>query len=187
MTGLSTRPATTLGSAPSIPATTINAAHSPNRSVSTSSRCSPATPAEEKGNYYEALGHAIDPALVSRTIAIALTDELPTSRASAILGFSVRSAEHPDLVWNFAKAHMKALLAKQDALGINSFAAGLFNFYSDPKDAEVLETYAKANLPPAAAESVAKAVDEIGFRAEFKKRLVPQLKSWMEQANGAAK
>ncbi len=143
------------------------------------------TSTEEKGNYYEALGHAIDPALVTRTIAIALTDELPTSRASAVLGFSVRNGEHPDVVWDFAKAHMKALLAKQDALGINSFAAGLFNFYSDPKYAEVLQTYAKANLPESSAESVGKAVDEIGFRAEFKKRLVPQLQVWMEEASSA--
>ncbi len=140
------------------------------------------TSTEEKGNYYEALTHTIDPALISRAIAIALTDELPTSRAAAVLGFSVRYGEHPDLVWDFAKAHMKALLAKQDALGINSFAAGLFNFYSDPKEAAAIETYAKEHLPPSAAESVAKAVDEIGFRAEFKKRLVPQLNSWMEQA-----
>jgi hypothetical protein len=76
---------------------------------------------------------------------------------------------------------MKALLAKQDALGIDSFAPGLFTFYADPKKAEVLEKYAKDNLPPSASKAVAKAVDEIGFRAEFKDRLIPQLKSWMER------
>ena len=38
MTGLSTRPATTLGNAPSIPATTMTAAHSRSRSVSTRRR-----------------------------------------------------------------------------------------------------------------------------------------------------
>ncbi len=137
------------------------------------------TSTEEKGNYYEALGQTTNPGLISRYLEISLGDELPTSRASAIVGFSARYGEHPDLVWDFAKAHMKALLAKQDGLGINSFAAGLFNFYSDPKDIETLEAYAKANLPPAAAESVAKAVDEIGFRAEFKKRLVPELQAWI--------
>ncbi|MEO6873017.1 MAG: M1 family metallopeptidase [Chthoniobacterales bacterium] len=134
---------------------------------------------EEKGYYYDALANAIDPDLISRTIALSLTDELPTSRAASILGFSARYGEHPARVWDFAKTHMKALLAKQDALGINSFAPGLFTFFSDPKDAETLEIYAKANLPTASNEAVAKAVDEIGFRAEFKKRLVPQLKAWM--------
>ncbi len=137
------------------------------------------TSTEEKGNYYEALGKAIAPELVSRTLALALTDELPTSRAGSLLGFSARYGEHTELVWDFAKAHMKALLAKQDALGINSFAAGLFSFSTDPKDAEVLQSYAKENLPASAADSVAKAVDEIGFRAEFKKRLVPELEAWI--------
>ena len=146
------------------------------------------TSTEEKQIYYEALGSAIDPKLAQRTLAIALTDELPTSRASAVLPFSARQGEHPELVWEFAKAHMKALLAKQDALGINSYAAGLFNFFSDAKDAETLETYAKSSLPPSATKAVAKTVDEIGFRAEFKQRFVPQFKSWIEQqANGTSR
>jgi aminopeptidase N len=138
------------------------------------------TSTEEKQYYYEALGNATDPKLITRTIALALTDELPTSRAAALLAFAARQGEHPELVWAYAQEHMPALLAKQDALGVDGFAAGLFTFFSDPKDAETLERYAKANLPPSAARSVAKAIDEIGFRAEFKKRLVPELKAWIE-------
>jgi hypothetical protein len=96
-----------------------------------------------------------------------------------LLPFAARHGEHPELVWQFAQQHMKALLAKQDALGIDGFTAGLFTFFSDPKDAETLERYAKTDLPSSAARSVAKAVDEIGFRAEFKERLIPQLKTWI--------
>ena len=139
------------------------------------------TSTEEKQFYYEALGNAIDPKLIRRMIALALTDELPTSRAAFLLPFAARQGEHPELVWEFALEHMKALLAKQDALGINGFAAGLFTLRSTPKDAETLERYAKANLPAAAGKAVAKAIDEIGFRAEFKQRLLPQLNGWMEQ------
>jgi aminopeptidase N len=137
------------------------------------------TSVEEKQYLYEALASAIDPALVPQTMAIALTDELPTSRASFLLPFAARYGEHPELVWDFAQEHMKALLAKQDALGIDSFAPGLFAFWSEPEKAELLQEYAKQNLPPSARRAVAKAVDEIGFRAEFKKRLIPQLKSWI--------
>ncbi|MGH7938723.1 MAG: hypothetical protein ACRD5Z_18985, partial [Bryobacteraceae bacterium] len=95
--------------------------------------------------------------------------------------YAARYGEQPDIVWAFAKTHMKALLAKQDALGINSFAAGLFNFYSDAKDAERLQIYAKSSLPKSADKAVAKAVDEIGFRAELKHRIVPQLKQWLQK------
>ena len=136
------------------------------------------TSVEEKQYLYGALASAVDPSLLPQTMAIALTDELTASRAAFLLPFAARYGEHPELVWEFAQAHMKALLAKQDALGIDSFAPGLFTFYAEPEKAELLEKYAKENLPPAASRAVAKAVEEIGFRAEFKARLIPQLKSW---------
>jgi len=138
------------------------------------------TSTEEKQNYYEALASAIDPRLASRTMPIALTDELPTSRAGYLLPFLARHGERPDVVWEYAREHMKALLAKQDALSVNSFAPGLFTFFSDPKDAEALEKYARTNLPQAAGKAVAKTMDEIRFRADFKARLLPQLENWME-------
>ncbi|MBA3544007.1 MAG: M1 family metallopeptidase [Chthoniobacterales bacterium] len=136
---------------------------------------------EEKQHYFEALASTIDPRLIRRTIPLALTDELPTSRAANLLPFIARYGERPEMVWEYAREHMKELLAKQDSLGINDFAAGLFTFFSTPQDAVTLEKYAKTELPAAAGNSVAKAVDEIGFRTEFKERLAPQLKSWMEQ------
>jgi hypothetical protein len=46
-----------------------------------------------------------------------------------------------------------------------------------------LEAYAKSSLPPSAAKAVAKAVEEIHFRAEFKERLTPQLASWIENGS----
>ena len=138
------------------------------------------TSTEEKQNYYEALASAIDPRLTSRTMPIALTDELPTSRAGYLLPYVARYGEHPDVVWEYAREHMKGLLAKQDALSVNSFAPGLFAFFSDQKDAEMLEKYARTDLPQAAGKAVAKTADEIRFRADFKARLLPTLENWME-------
>ena len=75
---------------------------------------------------------------------------------------------------------MKALLAKSDALGANRYAPSLFTFFSDDSRAEELRRYAKNSLPVASAPEVAKAVDEIQFRAEFKKRLTRQLNAWID-------
>jgi aminopeptidase N len=135
---------------------------------------------EEKQFYYEALGNVLDPRLAPRTMAIALSDELSTSRAAQLLPYFARNGEHPELVWEYARAHMKDLLAKQDALSINSFAPGLMIFSSSAKDADALQKFAKANLPASSTKEVAKAIDEIGFRADLKERLRPQLKSWIE-------
>jgi aminopeptidase N len=143
------------------------------------------TSIEEKQNYYDAMAGAMDPKLVKKTLLIALTDELPTSRAVFLVSKVARESGHPDIAWEFARGNMKALLAKTDALGANTYAPSLFIFFSDDSRAEELGTYAKNSLPAASAPGVAKAVDEIHFRSEFKKRLARQLTAWIgEKTNG---
>ena len=115
-----------------------------------------------------------------KSLQISLTDELPTSRAVFLVGKVARDSDHPDLAWDFAKANMKALLSKTDAVGINRYAPSLFMFFSEESRADELKAYAKTNLPPASAKEVAKTVDEIQFRSEFKKRLANQLSAWIE-------
>jgi aminopeptidase N len=139
------------------------------------------TSIEEKQNYYNALACAIDPKLVKKTLAIALTDQLPTSRATQLVPRVARDSGHPDIAWDFARTNMKALLAKVDAAGANRYAPSLFTFFSDDSRANELKTYAKNNLPPASAPEVAKVVDELQFRSKFKKRLVTQLNSWLDR------
>jgi len=141
------------------------------------------TSIEEKQNYYDALAGAIDPKLVKKALPIALTDELPTSRAVFLVSRVARGSGHPDIAWDFARASMKALLAKSDALGANTYAPSLFTFFSDDSRLQELKTYAKANLPAASAPQVAKALDEIQFRSEFKKRLALQLSAWINGKN----
>jgi len=141
------------------------------------------TSIEEKQNYYDALSSTIDPALAARTLEISLGDELPTSRATYLVAKVGRQSEHPEVAWTFAKAHIKQLLAKTDALGANSYAPNLFTFFSDSARSAELERYAKSDLPATAAKDVAKAIDEVGFRAELKPRLLTQIASWISAAS----
>jgi aminopeptidase N len=133
------------------------------------------TSIEDQQNYYEALACATDPKLVKKTLAIALTDELPTSRAIFLVSRVARDSGHPEIAWEFAKTNMKALLAKVDAAGANRYAPSLFTFFSDGSRADELKSYAAKSLTPASAPEVAKVIDEIQFRAEFSDRLVSQL------------
>jgi aminopeptidase N len=130
---------------------------------------------EDQQNYYEALACATDPKLAKKTLAIALTDELPTSRALFLVSRVARDSGHPDIAWEFARANMKALLAKVDAAGANRYAPSLFTFFSDGSRADELKNYAAKSLAPASAPEVAKVVDEIQFRAEFRDHLASQL------------
>ena len=129
------------------------------------------TSIEEKEYFYDALANATDPKLVQATLQISLTDELPSSRAIYLVGKVARDSDHPELAWEFAKANMKELLAKTDALGENSYVPSLFTFFSDLSRVEELKNYAKSHLPPASAPEVKKAVDEIQFRSDLKARM----------------
>ena len=132
---------------------------------------------EEKQNYYVAMACAVDPKLTRKTLPIALTDELPTSRAAFLVSRIARESDHPEIAWEFTKANMKSLVAKIDALGENTYVPGLFTFFSDRARIAELQSYAKAHLSPASAQHVAKASDEIEFRAEFRDRLSAQIAS----------
>jgi hypothetical protein len=59
----------------------------------------------------------------------------------------------------------------------------LFTFFSDAARIAELESYAKSDLRPTSAKNVAKAVDEIGFRAELKPRLLTQMATWISEAS----
>ena len=117
---------------------------------------------------------------MKKTLPIALTDELPTSRAIFLVSRVARESDHPDIAWDFAKANMKALLAKTDALGANRYAPSLFTFFSEDSRANELKAYGKTNLPVESAIEVVKAVDEIQFRSEFEMRLAKQLTTWID-------
>jgi hypothetical protein len=106
------------------------------------------TSIEDQQNYYEALACATDPKLVKKTLAIALTDELPTSRAIFLVSRVARDSGHPDVAWEFAKANMKALLAKVDAAGANRYAPSLFTFFSDGSRADELKRLRQKELGP---------------------------------------
>jgi aminopeptidase N len=142
------------------------------------------TSVEEKQNYYMALSYATDPTLIQRTLQIALTDELPTSRASYLVAAVARNSDHPELAWQFAKENMNEILAKVDALAANRYPPSLFTFFSESARISEIQNYAKNNLPAGSTtdQAVAQAVDEIGFRSEFKERVTRQLTTRIGQS-----
>lgn len=133
------------------------------------------TSIEEKQGYYDALAGPTDSALAERTLQISLTDEVPTSRAVFLVSKVARESDHPEVAWQFAKSHMKELLGKTDALAVNSYAPSMFTFFSDASRVGELREFARDNLPASATKEIAKAIDEVTFRAGLKKRLVQQL------------
>ncbi|MEP7071659.1 MAG: M1 family metallopeptidase [Verrucomicrobiota bacterium] len=135
------------------------------------------TSAEEKQNFYFALAYARDPELIARTLAVALSDELPTSRATYLVTQTARDSGRADLVWEFAQKNKDALSGKLDALGAINYFPALCIFFTDSDRAQQLQEFAQKNLGKESRKSVELATDEILFRSDLKKRLEEALPS----------
>jgi len=135
------------------------------------------TSTEDKQNYYDALAFATDSKLIQKSLAIALTDELPTSRAVFMVAKVARESDRPELAWEFAKRNAQALIAKVDAVNANSYLPSLFTFFSDPARIEELKAFAQKNLSEPSRKPVEIASDEILFHADLRKRLIEQIQS----------
>jgi len=136
---------------------------------------------EQKRALYAALTSVRDPALASKTLALALTNELIAPDAARIVGRVSYDGEHPKLAWDFAREHLEALLEKLPAISVNDYVPGIFRGFIDAARADELEAFAKANLPPSVGRSVAKTADEIRFQAEFKQRALPEIDAWWKE------
>ena len=133
---------------------------------------------EQKRSLYGALSAAHDPSLIHKTLAIALTDELPPQQAARIVQRVAGGSEQPDLALAFAREHFAELIAKLSSFRANDYVADVFENYSDASRADELEAWSKKNLPPDAAPATAKAADVIRFKAALKDRLLPEIDAW---------
>src|SRR5882757_6544339 len=64
----------------------------------------------ERLRYYFAAAGARDAALAQATLALTLTDEMPATVVSGVIGTVAGSGEQPDLAWDFVRANFDVLL-----------------------------------------------------------------------------
>jgi aminopeptidase N len=133
---------------------------------------------ELKRTCYYAMAETRDAALATKTLALALTDELVPAEATRLVQRVASGDNYPDLAWAFVKKHADALHAKLSSLNVNQYVPDLFQVFHEPARADELEKFARAKLPPDSAKKVAEAVDEIRFKAELKAKILPAIEKW---------
>mgnify|MGYP001795151221 CR=1 FL=1 len=70
------------------------------------------TSIEEKQNYYNALAEGIDPKQNKKTLPIALTDKLLTSRALVLVRRIARDRCNTEIAWEFVASNVRAPMSK---------------------------------------------------------------------------
>ena len=138
----------------------------------------------EKQRLFEALGRAVDPALVSRALQLSLAGKLPTTFASGVI--ATAAEEHPDLVFHYAVANQKAVLDVVEASSRWAFIPDLAQTSGDAAMADEVRAYADRSIAKDARQSAERVMAEIEFRADVKARQLPALEAWLQQSGEGA-
>jgi aminopeptidase N len=139
------------------------------------------TNTEERVRYYTAAASARDPALAEETLAIALTDELPTSLVGTLISQVASQGEHRDLAWSFVKANLTALAAKQGPSFQNNFPANLMTNFTDAAHAAELASFAPAQATSGGRLVAARSYERIMTDADFSAQQLPAVDEWVKR------
>jgi aminopeptidase N len=139
------------------------------------------TNADERIRYYMAAASARDSALANETLAIALTDELPTTLIGRLISAVASGGEHRDLAWDFVKANFAALAAKQGPSFRDNFPANLMTNFTDAAHAEELANFAPVHATSGGRIVAARAYERIMTAADFSAHQLPAVNEWVKR------
>jgi aminopeptidase N len=139
------------------------------------------TNTDERVRYHMAAASAHDPTLANETLAIALTDELPTSLIGRLISQVASLGEHRDLAWSFVKANFAALAAKQGPSFQNNFPANLLTNFTDAAHAQELADFAPAHSTSGGRIVAARSYERIMTAADFSAQQLPAVDEWVKR------
>ncbi len=96
---------------------------------------------EARERYWNALAAASDAGLAQKTLAIALSDELPPLLRGRLLSWVAKDGGHVDRVWSFLKSNFKTLAEAQAPRFKDTFACEIAILFSDRAHSEDLARF----------------------------------------------
>jgi aminopeptidase N len=141
------------------------------------------TATNERLRYYYAAASARDATLARATLALTLTDELPSAIVGGVINTVASSGEQPDLAWDFVKANFDALAAKQGPSFRDAFVANFMTNFSDDAHAAELKRFEPAQATSGGRVMTARALETIAIAADLKTRALPSIDGWIREHN----
>jgi aminopeptidase N len=142
------------------------------------------TVTNERLRYYYAAASARDPALARATLALTLTDELPSTIVGGVINAVASSGEQPDLAWDFVQKNFDALAARQGPQFRDAFIPNFMTNFSDEAHAAELARFAPAQATSGGRVMTARALETIAISADLKTRALPAVDAWIRERNG---
>jgi aminopeptidase N len=142
------------------------------------------TVTNERLRYYYAAASARDPALARATLALTLTDELPSTIIGGVINNVAASGEQPDLAWEFVQKNFDALATRLGPQFRDAFVANFMTNFSDDAHAAELAHFAPAQATSGGRVMTARALETIAISADLKTRALPAIDAWTKARDG---
>jgi aminopeptidase N len=139
------------------------------------------TSTTERVRYYLSAASARDPVLARATLALTLTDELPSTLVGAVIGAVASAGEQPEPAWVFVQDNFAALSAKQGPSFRNYFVSNFLTNFTDAARATELANFAPVNATSGGRMVAERSQEAILIAAEFKARALPAIEQWIKQ------
>ncbi len=130
--------------------------------------------------YFNALTAFRDPALVQRTLAFALSDEVRSQDAPALIA-PLLAGPQGDLAWAFVTREWEAVTKKLGVFqGVPAIVSGLGGFCTAERGREIAAFF-KAHPVPAAARGLSQALERIDACVALDRRQSPPFAQWLSK------
>jgi aminopeptidase N len=139
------------------------------------------TAANERVRYYDAAASARDGSLASETLALTLTNELPSTLVGGMINQVALSGWQPQVAWDFIQKNLGALTARQGPDFPDEFIPNFMtNFYDEAHAAE-LRQFAPAQATTGGRVMTARALESIAISADVEARVLPAVGRWVSE------
>jgi aminopeptidase N len=142
------------------------------------------TVTNERIRYYYAAAGARDAALARDTLALTLTDEMPSTIVGGVINVVASSGEQPDLAWEFVQKNFDVLVAKLGPSFRDLFVPSFMTNFSDEAHAMQLANFAPAQATSGGRVMAARALETIAISADLKARALPAVDAWIRERGG---
>lgn len=132
-----------------------------------------------KNELYGLLASSKDPALATRALNIAITDEPDATSSAAMIG-QVASL-HPDLAFDFAIANLPKVNKFVDGNSRNRYLPRIASASSNSEMIMKLTAYATEHIPPSARGSTNLAISTINEQIKIRKQRLPAIDAWIAE------
>ena len=135
---------------------------------------------EEKLRYYFALAAQTNPELEDEAVKIGLTDEISNGRVGRYLYEVLRQSDDQVRVWHDILNIRSTLLPKMPGEFRNMFLPGAAGITDSAAIGKELRALPEASVNEGAKIETGKALESIGWKSDFKKKLAPATSKWLK-------